>query len=198
MSLVSTSEGPSAAELRSWARAQGMDVGERGRLSPDVLEAWTHAHGRGGAPASPATTKGPAKAVAVKKVTPSAVKKAPAKKAPAAKAPARAVKAAVPAAKAAAPAAKAAAPAAKAAGPAPAAKASPAAKVVARKAAAAKKAAPAAAATPAPEAVAPTTTPAAAPVDHVAELQKAVAALTARVEALESKPAKKGLFGKKK
>ena len=35
---------PTTAELRAWARAQGMDVGDRGRLSPQVRQAWDAAH----------------------------------------------------------------------------------------------------------------------------------------------------------
>jgi hypothetical protein len=30
--------------LRAWARKRGMQVGDRGRLSPDVLAAWRAAH----------------------------------------------------------------------------------------------------------------------------------------------------------
>ncbi len=33
-----------AAEVRAWARAQGMHVGERGRLHPDIIDAWNRAH----------------------------------------------------------------------------------------------------------------------------------------------------------
>jgi hypothetical protein len=35
---------PSTAELRAWARAQGMPVSDRGRLRPEVLAAWQEAH----------------------------------------------------------------------------------------------------------------------------------------------------------
>lgn len=35
---------PSTAELRAWARALGMAVSDRGRLSADVLRAWEKAH----------------------------------------------------------------------------------------------------------------------------------------------------------
>ncbi len=31
---------PSTAELRAWARANGLDVPDRGRLRPEILEAW--------------------------------------------------------------------------------------------------------------------------------------------------------------
>ena len=36
--------GPSAAEIRQWARENGWDVPERGRVSADVREAYTAAH----------------------------------------------------------------------------------------------------------------------------------------------------------
>jgi ERCC4 domain len=35
---------PSTADLRSWARAQGLVVPERGRLRPEIREAWNAAH----------------------------------------------------------------------------------------------------------------------------------------------------------
>jgi hypothetical protein len=35
---------PSSAELRAWARAQGIEVSDRGRISHDVLAAWRSAH----------------------------------------------------------------------------------------------------------------------------------------------------------
>src|SRR5690606_42142972 len=35
---------PSASEVRTWARARGLRVGERGRLAPHVIEAWNEAH----------------------------------------------------------------------------------------------------------------------------------------------------------
>lgn len=38
---------PSSAELRVWARAQGLPVADRGRLRPEVLQAWREAHGAG-------------------------------------------------------------------------------------------------------------------------------------------------------
>jgi adenine-specific DNA-methyltransferase len=31
---------PSTAELRAWARANGLDVPDRGRLRPEILQAW--------------------------------------------------------------------------------------------------------------------------------------------------------------
>ena len=37
-------EGPPAAEIREWARSQGMDVPERGRVSADVRSAYDAAH----------------------------------------------------------------------------------------------------------------------------------------------------------
>lgn len=36
--------GPSAAEIRAWARENGYDVPERGRVSADVREAYAAAH----------------------------------------------------------------------------------------------------------------------------------------------------------
>lgn len=38
------SRSPSTREVRAWAREQGMSVSDRGRLRPDVLTAWHHAH----------------------------------------------------------------------------------------------------------------------------------------------------------
>jgi hypothetical protein len=35
---------PSTAEVRAWARGQGLDVSDRGRLRPELIEAWQHAH----------------------------------------------------------------------------------------------------------------------------------------------------------
>jgi ERCC4 domain/Lsr2 len=35
-----------AAEVRSWARAHGLDVSDRGRLRPEITAAYTAAHGR--------------------------------------------------------------------------------------------------------------------------------------------------------
>ena len=36
--------GPSAADIRAWARSNGWDVPERGRVSADVREAYAAAH----------------------------------------------------------------------------------------------------------------------------------------------------------
>jgi hypothetical protein len=36
--------GPSTKDVRDWARDQGMDVSERGRVSSDVREAYDAAH----------------------------------------------------------------------------------------------------------------------------------------------------------
>jgi hypothetical protein len=36
--------GPTTAEIRAWARAQGIAVPDRGRLRPDIREAWRTAH----------------------------------------------------------------------------------------------------------------------------------------------------------
>lgn len=38
------STGPSAADIREWARANGWDVPERGRVSAEVREAYAAAH----------------------------------------------------------------------------------------------------------------------------------------------------------
>jgi hypothetical protein len=38
------SAGPSAADIREWARANGWDVPERGRVSAEVREAYAAAH----------------------------------------------------------------------------------------------------------------------------------------------------------
>ncbi len=43
-SRASASNGPSAADIRSWARENGWDVPERGRVSADVREAYAAAH----------------------------------------------------------------------------------------------------------------------------------------------------------
>lgn len=40
----STAGGPSAAEIRAWARDNGHDVPERGRVSAEVREAYAAAH----------------------------------------------------------------------------------------------------------------------------------------------------------
>lgn len=44
---------PSTAEMRRWARAAGLDVPDRGRLRPDIVRAWSDAHG-----AAPGTAPG--------------------------------------------------------------------------------------------------------------------------------------------
>ncbi|HEX6486220.1 MAG TPA: histone-like nucleoid-structuring protein Lsr2, partial [Nocardioidaceae bacterium] len=36
--------GPSASDIRQWARANGWDVPERGRVSAEVREAYAAAH----------------------------------------------------------------------------------------------------------------------------------------------------------
>lgn len=35
---------PSTAEVRAWARTQGLPVPDRGRLRPDIWQAWNSAH----------------------------------------------------------------------------------------------------------------------------------------------------------
>ena len=45
---------PDASEIRAWARSQGLTVGARGRLHPDVLGAWDAAH-----PSRPSGPPGP-------------------------------------------------------------------------------------------------------------------------------------------
>jgi hypothetical protein len=35
---------PPAAEIRAWARDAGIAVSDRGRLRPDVFQAWKDAH----------------------------------------------------------------------------------------------------------------------------------------------------------
>jgi len=37
------SSGPAAAEIRAWARAQGLDVSDRGRIAVSIRQAWEHA-----------------------------------------------------------------------------------------------------------------------------------------------------------
>jgi hypothetical protein len=39
-----TAPAPSTSEVRAWARGTGIDVPDKGRLRPDVWEAWTAAH----------------------------------------------------------------------------------------------------------------------------------------------------------
>ena len=58
---------PKSSDVRQWARQKGLDVGERGRLSPEVLAAYSKAHG-GVTVAPAAATKRPAaKKTAAKK-----------------------------------------------------------------------------------------------------------------------------------
>ena len=62
---------PNSSDVRAWARKAGLEVGERGRLSPAVLAAYDAAHGGkplpAGAPvAKKATSKRPAKKAAKK------------------------------------------------------------------------------------------------------------------------------------
>jgi hypothetical protein len=37
-------QAPTTAEIRAWAWEQGYDIGDRGRLPWDVLEAWNKSH----------------------------------------------------------------------------------------------------------------------------------------------------------
>ncbi|MCW2544409.1 MAG: Lsr2 [Frankiales bacterium] len=69
---------PKSSDVRQWARQKGLEVGERGRLSPEVLAAYSAAHG--GAKVAPAAKKPAAKKAAAKRP---AAKKAAAKKSPA-------------------------------------------------------------------------------------------------------------------
>ncbi len=41
---ASSSDGPSASEIREWARANGHEVPDRGRVSSEVREAYAAAH----------------------------------------------------------------------------------------------------------------------------------------------------------
>lgn len=43
-SAAAASSGPSAAEVREWARENGWDVPDRGRVSADVRQAYDAAH----------------------------------------------------------------------------------------------------------------------------------------------------------
>ena len=43
-SSAAAKSGPSAAEIREWARENGWDVPDRGRVSSDVREAYAAAH----------------------------------------------------------------------------------------------------------------------------------------------------------
>lgn len=70
--------------MRAWARDNGYDVADRGRLRPEVLEAYEAAQSKGGATATkkaPAAKKAtPAKKVSpAKKATPAPARKAAAK-----------------------------------------------------------------------------------------------------------------------
>jgi hypothetical protein len=44
--MTDTTEKATAAEVREWAKANGHEVAERGRLSTEVREAFTAATGR--------------------------------------------------------------------------------------------------------------------------------------------------------
>lgn len=44
---MTTAGAPSTSEVRTWAREQGLPVGDRGRLSPDLVAAYSSAHGEG-------------------------------------------------------------------------------------------------------------------------------------------------------
>jgi hypothetical protein len=44
MGLPAKDPEPSTAEVRAWARDKGMEVPQRGRLKPEVHEAWRAAH----------------------------------------------------------------------------------------------------------------------------------------------------------
>lgn len=46
----------STSIIRQWARAQGLSVGDRGRLSPQLLEAYAASHGQPRQVARKATT----------------------------------------------------------------------------------------------------------------------------------------------
>ncbi|MGH3173592.1 MAG: Lsr2 family DNA-binding protein, partial [Streptosporangiaceae bacterium] len=39
--------GPSSAEVRAWARARGLPVPDRGKLRPEIWEAWRSAASAG-------------------------------------------------------------------------------------------------------------------------------------------------------
>jgi ERCC4 domain/Lsr2 len=43
-STAPTAPAPTTAELRAWARAAGINVPDRGRLRPEVWQAWRDAH----------------------------------------------------------------------------------------------------------------------------------------------------------
>lgn len=63
---------PKSSDVRQWARQKGLDVGERGRLSPDVLAAYSAAHG--GPPVKAAVKKAAKKSA--RKATKAPVKQA--------------------------------------------------------------------------------------------------------------------------
>jgi Lsr2 protein len=42
---------PTTAEVRAWARASGLPVPDRGRLRPEIWQAWRDAHHRSAPPA---------------------------------------------------------------------------------------------------------------------------------------------------
>jgi hypothetical protein len=44
MGLPAKDPEPSTAQVRAWARDKGMPVPDRGRLRPEVHEAWRAAH----------------------------------------------------------------------------------------------------------------------------------------------------------
>ena len=44
MGLPEKDPEPSTAQVRAWARDKGMEVPQRGRLKPEVHEAWRAAH----------------------------------------------------------------------------------------------------------------------------------------------------------
>jgi hypothetical protein len=88
---------PKSSDVRQWARQKGLEVGERGRLSPEVLAAYSAAHG--GAKVAPAAKKPAAKKAAKKTAAKKpAARKTAAKKAPATKATATKTAVASPAA----------------------------------------------------------------------------------------------------
>ena len=72
---------PNTAELRGWARANGYDVGDRGRISQDVVDAFVAAGGK--AAPRPAGAKPAAKKAATKAPKKAARKAPSARKAPA-------------------------------------------------------------------------------------------------------------------
>lgn len=71
---------PDTSAVRAWARSNGYDVADRGRLPADLTDAYLAAQGKGSGKASSAAAK-PAKKAAKKPAKPTAAKKAPARKA---------------------------------------------------------------------------------------------------------------------